>query len=71
MVKEFSDFRNDVVMGVAGSTPTAHHIFFSNGMHFQVTSLLLCMQGRSVPYARTQVLPHRFDNFFFFFRFHS
>ena len=32
-------------------------------------------QGRSVPYARTQVLPHRFDNlkkkinliFFFFF----
>ena len=38
------------------------------------------MQGRSVPYARTQVLPHRFDNlkkkkniliFFFFFRFYS
>ena len=23
-------------------------------------------QGRSVPYARTQVLPRRFDNFYFF-----
>ena len=36
--------------------------------------MVLFSQGRSVPYARTQVLPHRFDNlkkilnnFFFFF----
>ena len=37
------------------------------------------IQGRSVPYARTQVLPHRFDNLkkinilsqFFFFTFYS
>ena len=43
MVKALSDFRKIVVLGVAGTTPSAHHIFFSNGMHFQVTSLLLIM----------------------------
>ena len=43
MVKAFSYFRNSVVLGVASSTPSARHIFFSNGMHFQVTSLLLIM----------------------------
>ena len=43
MVKAFSNFRNCVVLGVAVLTPSAHRIFFSNGMHFQVTSLLLIM----------------------------
>ena len=29
---------------------------------FKNASMLTCIQGLSVPYARTQVLPHRFDN---------
>ena len=43
MVKAFSYFINSVVLDVAGSTPGAHYIFFSNIIHFQVSSLLLIM----------------------------
>ena len=32
-----------MVLGVTGSTPSVQHYLFSNGIHFQVTSLLLIM----------------------------
>ena len=42
MVKAFSDFRNIVVLGVEGSTPSAHHIFFQMECIFSLL-LIMCM----------------------------
>ena len=43
---------------------TAHRVFVGRGVN--VSGVYPASeQGRSVPYARTQVLPHRFDNLIF------